>query len=63
MTVPAAGAPVYALRDVMVRRVSGPTAFELHVPELTIAHGGIAEITGFPSADIFPWFALPTVAG
>jgi putative ABC transport system ATP-binding protein len=46
VTVPAAGAPLYALRDVMVRRVSGPAVFELHVPELTIARGGIVFLIG-----------------
>lgn len=46
MTVPAAGATLYALRDVMVRRVSGPAVFELHVPELTIARGGIVFLIG-----------------
>lgn len=30
---------------------------------LTIRPEGIAEITGFPSADMFSWFALPTVTG
>jgi len=44
--VTAAGAPVYALRDVMVRRVSGPAVFELHVPELTVARGGVVFLIG-----------------
>lgn len=37
---------IYALRDVMVRRASGQAVFELHVPQLTIARGGIVFLIG-----------------
>jgi putative ABC transport system ATP-binding protein len=39
-------APVYALRDVMVQRVSGRAVFELHVGGLTIPRGDIVFLIG-----------------